>query len=712
MNRVIGTIFGLLLFSTALQAQVEVAPSPRRVVPPGPIPADVNSFLQVAGYPALKVTELYDADRGSLARTYFVAASPIRLQRFQQFYADWLSALANLKQASYSEDSREVLKQLQERIKRDQLNLLSEAAKRKAVQGLIPFAGKIVALEDSRRTLEPFEPKALAGNINQLAKLVKQTRQKVNESLQSEEGKENPDFAPPHLRYTITQLQALNQHLKTWFDFYNAYDPLFSWWLAEPYKELSSSLVEYQEMLKKVVYSKPEMEWKIQPLPPSKLQSTANYPDLATLLKTPVGRMEHVLQRYSADRGGRRNSGGVSERTKSWLAGLAQVEFNKLSQADQVDYLLLKNQLLKEQLRSELSEKKLPTPPPPRDASGIGGRPIGAEALALELRLEMVPYQASELIALAEEEYEWCLKEMKAASREMGFGDDWKAAMEKIKLTAVDPGQQPKMVRDLALEAIDYVKKHQLVTVTPLAAETWRMTMMSPQQQLYSPFFLGGETIIVAYPTSTMSHDAKLQSMRGNNPHFSRATVQHELIPGHHLQGFQSDRYATHRDLFRTPLWPEGMAVYWEMVLYDRGFPRGPEDRIGMMFWRMHRCARVIFSFGYHTGKMTPQECIDFLVEKAGHERDNATAEVRRSFTGGYGPLYQAAYQIGAMQFRALRKELVDSGRMSEKDYHDAIYQQGSIPVEMIRAILTKQPLTADFKSHWRFAEPKSKKVP
>ena len=74
------------------------------------------------------------------------------------------------------------------------------------------------------------------------------------------------------------------------------------------------------------------------------------------------------------------------------------------------------------------------------------------------------------------------------------------------------------------------------------------------------------------------------------------------------------------------------------MVLYEKGFPRSPEDRVGMLFWRMHRCARIIFSLGFHLGKMTPQECIDFLVDKVGHERENATAEVRRSFNGGYPP--------------------------------------------------------------------------
>jgi hypothetical protein len=25
--------------------------------------------------------------------------------------------------------------------------------------------------------------------------------------------------------------------------------------------------------------------------------------------------------------------------------------------------------------------------------------------------------------------------------------------------------------------------------------------------------------------------------------------------------------------------------------MWDNGFPRGPEDRVGMLFWRMHRAA-------------------------------------------------------------------------------------------------------------------------
>lgn len=199
-----------------------------------------------------------------------------------------------------------------------------------------------------------------------------------------------------------------------------------------------------------------------------------------------------------------------------------------------------------------------------------------------------------------------------------------------------------------------------------------------------------------------MTQDDKLMSMRGNNPHFSRATVHHELIAGHHLQGFMNNRYKSYRN-FRTPFWTEGWALYWELILWDMNFPQSPEDKVGMLFWRMHRCARIIFSLNYHLNKWTPQQCIDFLVDRVGHERANAAAEVRRSFTGGYGPLYQLAYMTGAFQFYALKKELVDSGKMTYKQYHDAVLRENSMPIEMLRAILTNQKLSKDFKTSWKF---------
>ncbi len=334
----------------------------------------------------------------------------------------------------------------------------------------------------------------------------------------------------------------------------------------------------------------------------------------------------------------------------------------------------------------------------------IVGDPIGRDALMADLAYEMIPYTPEQLIAIADQQFAWCEREMLKASRELGYGDDWKQALEHVKQQHVQPGEQPDLVRDLEREAVAFLKANHLITVPELADDTWRMEMLSPERQKESPFFLGGEVMMVSYPTDAMTEADKLMSMRGNNRHFARATVFHEMIPGHRLQMFMLPRYASYRMEFDTPFWIEGWALYWEMRMWDLGFAKSPEDRIGMLFWRMHRCARIIFSLRFHLGEMTPEQCIDFLVDRVGHERANATAEVRRSFEGSYPPLYQLAYMIGGLQFRALHDEVVGSGRMTERQFHDTILKMGTMPVEMVRARLTNQDLTADFQTHWKSA--------
>ena len=62
---------------------------------------------------------------------------------------------------------------------------------------------------------------------------------------------------------------------------------------------------------------------------------------------------------------------------------------------------------------------------------------------------------------------------------------------------------------------------------------------------------------------------------------------------------------------------------------------------------------------------------------------------MRRSFETAE-PLYQAAYMLGGLQFRGLRAELVDSGRMTDRQFHDAVLHEGNMPVVMVRALLDR----------------------
>ncbi len=351
---------------------------------------------------------------------------------------------------------------------------------------------------------------------------------------------------------------------------------------------------------------------------------------------------------------------------------------------------------LAKHLREEVAKLK------GEDDDPIVGTPLGPDALRRAIGFEFIAYGPEELLAIGEREFEWCDAELAKAARDIGFDDDVAGAIASVKARHAPPGHQDDLVLAIANEAIRFLDERDLVTIPSLCRELWRVDMMEVRQQRFLPFAAyGGQKVLVAYPTDAMDDERKRMSLRGNNEHFTRNVTPHELIPGHHLQGFQSQRLRPHRGLFRTAFLGEGWCLYWEMRFLDLGWARGPEDRIGMLFWRRHRAARILVSLRYHLGLASTDEMIRFLVDRVGFEEDGARGEVRRYIDGGYGPLYQCAYMIGGLQLRALREEVGDA--MTERTFHDAVLAQNSIPIELIRARLRDLPLTRPARPAWRF---------
>jgi dipeptidyl aminopeptidase/acylaminoacyl peptidase/uncharacterized protein (DUF885 family) len=585
--------------------------------------------------------ERYESDRGSLLRSAPAQGSPHRDERIHDFTAQWLDQLGSVDFDRLSQDSKVDYLLLRNHLAHELRQVDIRTHERAEWEPMVPFARPILELDAARRALKPMEWSRVAGDLTRLATEIDAARRTLERTAP---GKDRALAKVRAANRGLATVEGLRNTLRTWFAFYDGYDPLFSWWMAEPYKSTDQAIQSY-----------------------------------ASSLRQRYGASAEGSGAAFGPGAGRRRGGGEGGGPGGGGPGGAGREPTPRQGGESPG-----------------------TTTPDRNRE-IVGTPIGRDALLSELKSEMIAYTPEELIDLARKELSWCEDEMKKAAREMGLGNDWRAALERVKTLHVEPGRQPALIRDLALEAIAYLDANDLITIPPLCRDSWRMTMMSPEAQQVNPFFLGGETIIVSYPTSTMPHEAKLMSMRGNNIHFARATVHHELIPGHHLQGYMGARHKNYRRLFSTPFFVEGWALYWELLLWDRGFAKSPENRIGMLFWRMHRCARIIFSLSFHLEKMTPKECIDFLVDRVGHERDNATAEVRRSFTGSYGPLYQAAYLLGGFQLRALHRELVESGKMTDRAFHDAVLRENAIPVDMIRASLTNQSLSADYTPSWKF---------
>ena len=581
----------LLLSTCAAVAQPQLSesrrPEPGRYLTPdlkslaGPKPADLRPLL-----------EWFAADERNFELFYDVAISPARSNVLSNFYSAWLNGLEKLDYNTLASEARIDYVLFRNKLHRLLQQLNSEQQRFSEIQPLLPFATSIVNLKEARQRVDPLDPKQAATTLVQITKQLDEVSKWVRSSAKPEDLKLSPTMG----RRAVQTIAQLRSYLEQWNRFYTGYDPLFSWWVAEPYKKLDKNLETYSALVREKV------------------------------------------------------------------AGLKK---------DDKDTIL--------------------------------GDPIGRTALMAELRSEMINYNPEELIDIANKEFAWCEKEMLRASRDLGFGDDWRKALEHVKTLHVPPGQQPALIMQQATEAAEFMTSHDLLTIPPLAMDTWRVQMMTPEAQRLNPFFLGGESIIISFPTDTMSQEDKMMSMRGNNIHFSRATVHHELIPGHRLQSYMTARYRPYRQAFATPFWTEGWSLYWELQLWDMGFPKTAENRIGMLFWRMHRCARIIFSLNFHLGKMTAQECVDFLVNKVGHEYENAAGEVRRSFESNYSPLYQCAYMLGGLQIRALHRELVVSGKMKNREFHDAVLKTGRIPIEMVRASLTGRTVEKDFVANWKF---------
>jgi hypothetical protein len=535
-----------------------------------------------------EVIQNYKTDKQLLAGFYTVAFSPESRLRFRALTNEYLEKLEEQDFNKFTTGERVDYLLLKRDLNETLFDLDKDEKQIIKLNKLFPFAPQIYALEKQSRRGTSVEGKTVATQLNGI-------NTELRTLITGLEKQPKFDVA------TALFATAINDDLisanKKAYDFYNEYDPLYSWWVPATYKQTDSLLKVYSLALSK---------------------------------NTLVPRND--------------------------VAGA-------------------------------------------RDLTGI---PVGREEIIRKLNIEMIPYSPEELVDMATKELAWCDQEMLKATAEMGLKDDWKAAMEKVKNTYVEPGKQPELIVKLYNDAMTFIKSRDLITIPALAEETWGMIMMTPERQLVNPFFTGGSEISVTYPTTGMEYDDKMMSMRGNNPYFSRGTVQHELIPGHNLQYFMKSHYNTHRD-FNTPFWMEGWALYWELLLYDMKFAKTPEEKIGMLFWRKHRCARIIFSLNYQLGKWSPQQCVDFLVDRVGHERANAEGEVRRSIAPWTDPLYQVGYLTGGLQIWSLKKELVDGGKMSIKQFHDAFIKENSMPIEMIRAILMNESLSKDFKTKWRF---------
>jgi uncharacterized protein (DUF885 family) len=164
------------------------------------------------------------------------------------------------------------------------------------------------------------------------------------------------------------------------------------------------------------------------------------------------------------------------------------------------------------------------------------------------------------------------------------------------------------------------------------------------------------------------------------------STFLHEAIPGHHYQ-ISLQQEDTSLPKFRRFAWygayGEGWALYCESLGKELGVYTDPYQYMGALGDEIHRAIRLVVDVAMHTGKMTREEAIKYMMENEALDEAGTTAEIERYMAI---PAQALSYKIGALKIRELRNKYQQElgNQFSLAAFHDEFLKDGCMPLEIV----------------------------
>lgn len=157
----------------------------------------------------------------------------------------------------------------------------------------------------------------------------------------------------------------------------------------------------------------------------------------------------------------------------------------------------------------------------------------------------------------------------------------------------------------------------------------------------------------------------------------------HEAIPGHHYQcSIQAEN--TSLPSFRRFIWygayGEGYALYCESLGKELGLYTDPYQHMGALGDEIHRAIRLVVDVAMHTGKMTREEAITYMMANEAISEDGATAEIERYMVF---PAQALSYKTGALKIIELREKYKTQlgDKFDLAAFHTELLKDGCMPL-------------------------------
>ena len=189
--------------------------------------------------------ERFSVDRASVQSSSPPASSLARDERVREFTAGWLYKLEKIDFDRLSQDGRVDYLLFKNYLAHQARQLDLRAKERSLAAPLLPFAQKIFDLDQSRREVKSMDWSKVAGSLTGLAKEIGETRRTLERDPATKD-KVKREAA----NRALASLDDLRNTIRGWYNFYDGYDPGFTWWIQEPYKGVDEGLQSYAEYLR------------------------------------------------------------------------------------------------------------------------------------------------------------------------------------------------------------------------------------------------------------------------------------------------------------------------------------------------------------------------------------------------------------------------------------------------------------------------------
>ena len=160
----------------------------------------------------------------------------------------------------------------------------------------------------------------------------------------------------------------------------------------------------------------------------------------------------------------------------------------------------------------------------------------------------------------------------------------------------------------------------------------------------------------------------------------------HEAIPGHHYQ-ISLQQENKNLPAFRRFLWygayGEGWAHYSETLGKEMGLYDDPYQYFGHLSDGILRAIRLVVDIGMHTGKMTREEAIQYMMAHQLISEHDAVSEVERYMAI---PGQALSYKIGQVTLLSERAKYqkLQGDKFSMAAFHRTVLKNGCLPLKVL----------------------------